>query len=98
MFFFFFFFFFSSRRRHTRCETVTGVQTCALPIFVSARRIFDATQVPVAVKQQVDAGADYIKMYGSTGTGADTSGRETFSYQEMKAAVDAARSFNKRIA
>src|SRR6188472_3333535 len=23
---------FSSRRRHTRCETVTGVQTCALPI------------------------------------------------------------------
>src|SRR5881409_3766454 len=27
-----FFFFFSSRRRHTRCETVTGVQTCALPI------------------------------------------------------------------
>src|SRR5881409_739343 len=28
----FFFFFFSSRRRHTRCETVTGVQTCALPI------------------------------------------------------------------
>src|SRR5881409_847821 len=28
-----FFFFFSSRRRHTRCETVTGVQTCALPIW-----------------------------------------------------------------
>src|SRR5881409_4171509 len=25
-------FFFSSSRRHTRCETVTGVQTCALPI------------------------------------------------------------------
>src|SRR3546814_21032574 len=28
-----FFFFFSSRRRHTRCALVTGVQTCALPIF-----------------------------------------------------------------
>src|SRR3546814_13483070 len=27
-------FFFSSRRRHTRCALVTGVQTCALPIFV----------------------------------------------------------------
>src|SRR3546814_700472 len=26
-------FFFSSRRRHTRCAIVTGVQTCALPIF-----------------------------------------------------------------
>src|SRR3546814_10402518 len=26
-------FFFSNRRRHTRCALVTGVQTCALPIF-----------------------------------------------------------------
>src|SRR5881409_4191461 len=30
-------FFFSSRRRHTRCETVTGVQTCALPICPGGR-------------------------------------------------------------
>src|SRR3546814_8234194 len=29
----FYFFFFSSRRRHTRCALVTGVQTCALPIY-----------------------------------------------------------------
>src|SRR3546814_7109440 len=28
-----FLFFFSSRRRHTRCALVTGVQTCALPIW-----------------------------------------------------------------
>src|SRR3546814_2021347 len=34
-----FFFFFSSRRRHTRCALVTGVQTCALPIFEVARRL-----------------------------------------------------------
>src|SRR3546814_3580936 len=27
----------SSRRRHTRCALVTGVQTCALPIFAAAR-------------------------------------------------------------
>src|SRR3546814_7102149 len=26
-------FFFSSRRRHTKCALVTGVQTCALPIY-----------------------------------------------------------------
>src|SRR3546814_3229172 len=26
-------FFVSSRRRHTRCALVTGVQTCALPIY-----------------------------------------------------------------
>src|SRR3546814_2854236 len=32
---FVFLFFFSSRRRHTRCALVTGVQTCALPIFLT---------------------------------------------------------------
>src|SRR3546814_3273887 len=30
-------FFFSSRRRHTRCALVTGVQTCALPIYTKAQ-------------------------------------------------------------
>src|SRR3546814_10153662 len=34
MTFLFLLFFFSSRRRHTRCALVTGVQTCALPIFI----------------------------------------------------------------
>src|SRR3546814_4819608 len=27
--------FFASRRRHTRCALVTGVQTCALPIYLA---------------------------------------------------------------
>src|SRR3546814_9436076 len=31
-----FYFFLSSRRRHTSCALVTGVQTCALPIFSQA--------------------------------------------------------------
>src|SRR3546814_8879609 len=31
------FFVFSSRRRHTRCALVTGVETCALPIFEPGR-------------------------------------------------------------
>src|SRR3546814_784694 len=36
---FFFVFFFSSRRRHTSCALVTGVQTCALPIFGEPSKI-----------------------------------------------------------
>src|SRR3546814_1410353 len=32
-------FFFSSRRRHTRCALVTGVQTCALPIYLQVPHI-----------------------------------------------------------
>src|SRR3546814_8797170 len=35
----FFVFFFSSRRRHTRCALVTGVQTCALPIYDSNQEL-----------------------------------------------------------
>src|SRR3546814_4325791 len=35
----FLFFLFSSRRRHTRCALVTGVQTCALPIYQHERAI-----------------------------------------------------------
>src|SRR3546814_2976779 len=37
---FLFLFFFSSRRRHTRCALVTGVQTCALPIFLTPHLVF----------------------------------------------------------
>src|SRR3546814_20692293 len=35
------FVFFSSRRRHTRCALVTGVQTCALPIYKVANAMMD---------------------------------------------------------
>src|SRR3546814_6302055 len=36
----YFIFFFSSRRRHTRCALVTGVQTCALPIYFAPPLLF----------------------------------------------------------
>ncbi len=61
-------------------------------------RIADIADIPIAVKAQVDAGADWIKMYGSTGSGADVTGDQTFSFDEMKAAVDAAHALNRRIA
>src|SRR3546814_2409486 len=49
-----FFFFFSSRRRHTRCALVTGVQTCALPILIQARK-----------RRTVDTKADTVAWYGA---------------------------------
>jgi imidazolonepropionase-like amidohydrolase len=51
-----------------------------------------------AVRRQVEGGADLIKLYGSTGGGADVSGRQTFTFEEMKAAVDEAHRLGKRIA
>jgi imidazolonepropionase-like amidohydrolase len=50
------------------------------------------------VRQQIAAGADVIKMYASTGTDDDTTQFQTYSYEEIKAAVDAAHQFGKRIA
>ena len=57
-----------------------------------------AEEVAKVVQQQVTAGADWIKMYGSTGSGQDVTGNETFTFEEMKAAVDAAHAAGKRIA
>lgn len=51
-----------------------------------------------AVRQQIAAGADVIKMYASTGTDDDTTGFQTYNYDEIKAAVDAAHQFGKKIA
>src|SRR5438874_5991148 len=51
-----------------------------------------------AVRQQIAAGADVIKMYASTGTDDDTTGFQTYNYEEIKAAVDTAHQFGKKIA
>src|SRR3546814_1881120 len=46
-------FFFSSRRRHTRCALVTGVQTCALPIyFTSPYHFHDAYELIIIPNSQ----------------------------------------------
>lgn len=55
-------------------------------------------EVQRVVRQQVAAGADVIKMYGSTGSGRDVTGFQTFTFEEMKAAVDTAHALGKRIA
>jgi imidazolonepropionase-like amidohydrolase len=55
-------------------------------------------EVLKAVRQQIAAGVDVIKMYGSTGTDDDVTGFQTYTYEEMKAAVDTAHQFGKKIA
>jgi imidazolonepropionase-like amidohydrolase len=57
-----------------------------------------AEEVVAVIKRQVDAGADVIKMYGSTGSGRDVTGDQTFNFDEIKAAVDAAHAAGKKIA
>jgi imidazolonepropionase-like amidohydrolase len=51
-----------------------------------------------AVRQQLAAGTDLIKMYASTGTDDDVTGFQTYTFEEIKAAVSMAHQFGKKIA
>src|SRR3546814_3111433 len=53
-------FFFSSRRRHTRCALVTGVQTCALPIYSAEDIALQHILVRHAAAQRRAAAADLM--------------------------------------
>jgi len=55
-------------------------------------------EVQRVARQQIAAGADWIKMYGSTGSDQDVTGFQTFTFEEMKAATDVAHKAGKRIA
>src|SRR3546814_7586589 len=73
-----FYFFFSSRRRHTRCALVTGVQTCALPIYIggldAARdKMIEGIELPLkhpeAFRRLGIRPAKGFLLYGPPGTG-----------------------------
>ena len=54
-------------------------------------------EVRKAVAAQVASGADFIKMFGSTGSFNDVTGTQTFNFEEMQAAADAAHQAGKRL-
>ena len=55
-------------------------------------------EVIKVVRRQIAVGADVIKMYGSIGGFENVGTQQTFTYEEMKAAVDTAHAMGKRIA
>jgi imidazolonepropionase-like amidohydrolase len=57
-----------------------------------------AAEVMRVVRQDIAAGVDVVKMFGSTGSADDVTGFETYTYEEMKAAVDVAHERGKTIA
>src|SRR3546814_10229304 len=58
-------FFFSSRSRHTRCALVTGVQTCALPIYqVGEREVRNDLPVRLQTLEPVDVVAVEVRVRG----------------------------------
>jgi imidazolonepropionase-like amidohydrolase len=55
-------------------------------------------EVQRVARQQLAAGVDWIKVYGSTGSDQDVTGFQTYTQEEMKAAADVAHQAGKRIA
>jgi imidazolonepropionase-like amidohydrolase len=55
-------------------------------------------EVQRVAREQIAAGADWVKMYGSTGSDQDVTGFQTYTYEEMKAAADVAHFAGKRLA
>jgi imidazolonepropionase-like amidohydrolase len=51
-----------------------------------------------AARQVIASGADWVKVYGSTGGFDDLTQFQTFTFEEMKAAADVAHALGKKIA
>jgi len=68
------------------------------PSLAARGRVRDTMDIKEAIQAQVDAGADWIKMYGSTGTYANVTGVQTFTDVEMRVATETAHRFKRPIA
>lgn len=49
-------------------------------------------------KAVLDSGADWVKVYGSTGRANDLTGEQTVSYGELKAIIDTAHAMGRKVA
>jgi imidazolonepropionase-like amidohydrolase len=49
-------------------------------------------------KSIIDSGADWVKIYGSTGGADDVTGTQTVTYDEMKAIIDTAHAAGRKVA
>ena len=55
-------------------------------------------EIKRVIREHVAAGVDVIKMFASTGTDKDVTGFQTYTYDEIKTAVDLAHKYGLRIA
>ena len=78
--------------------TVPRTQRPGVPPVYSPGTAATPDEVMKAVRNMVAAGADVIKMYGSVGGFDNVGTQQTFTYEEMKAAVETAHTMGKKIA
>ena len=76
----------------SRARVTPGVST------VDPGRADGVDEVIKVVRQELGAGVDWIKIYGSTGSAQNVTGFQTFTQEEMAAAVTIAHQAGKRVA
>lgn len=69
-----------------------------IPAPFDPGRADGAEEVIKVVRQELGSGVDWIKIYGSTGSDQDVTGFQTYTLEEMKAAVTIAQQAGKRVA
>src|SRR5438874_6410599 len=57
-----------------------------------------AAEFARAARQQLAAGADWVKIFGSTGSGQNVTGFQTVTYDEMRGAVEVVHGLGKKVA
>jgi imidazolonepropionase-like amidohydrolase len=67
-------------------------------VFPGQGQASGVAEVVRLVRQELDAGTDLIKMFGSTGGFNDVETHQTFTFEEMQAAVEITHTMGKRIA
>ena len=77
---------------------MTGPRMFVAGYGLARGRVSGAAEAARMAEQQIAAGAEWVKMFGSTGGFENVSGQQTFSFEEMKAAVETAHKLGKRIA
>jgi imidazolonepropionase-like amidohydrolase len=65
---------------------------------ISAAQVSGATEMMRAVRQTIANGADWVKLFASTGGTQNLTGDQTLTYDEMKAAVEVAHHLGHRVA
>jgi imidazolonepropionase-like amidohydrolase len=78
--------------------TAMRITRSTVPIAPVGIMVDGVDAVIRGVRQIIASGADWVKMHGSTGGFDDVTQFQTFTFEEMKAAVDATHALGKKLA
>src|SRR5438034_11756754 len=97
---FIFLFFFSSRRRHTRSLCDWSSDVCSSDL--GAQLVDGPVEARKAAREQLDHGADWLKVYMTHRSWVDQQGRlysqPTLTVDELRAIVDEAHGWQRKVA